>query len=285
MKLYTSRFLTMALVGACVVCNAQIIEPLSAKADSRPTAAAPHREAIELQGIEYVVPELILGGEWTSTIKLTNQGNRSIPTTPVYFYDNFGNPLQATFQTTGGSVVTDVGFSFSLSVGSLLEVTFFGGRDTLFGHGIVGCPANGCGTPGLYGEVTLRNRNSTRPDFESVFPFEKPVPLQYMLFDGRNGFTMALYLSNENSTSSQIVLEVDDSLGRAVRTVTLTLGPLETQIQTLHVLSQETIGIQGTLVLQGRNSNGTALITATGLRINPSNSFTPLRAFVPAPNN
>ena len=146
-------------------------------------------------------------------------------------------------------------------------------------------PANGCGTPGLYAEVTLRNRNSTRPDFESVFPFEKPVPLQYMLFDGRNGFTTVLYLSNENSISTQIVLEVDDSFGRAVRTVTLTLRALETQILTLHVLSPETIGIQGTLVLQGRNSNGTALITATGLRINPSNSFTPLRAFVPAPNN
>jgi hypothetical protein len=50
------------------------------------------------------------------------------------------------------------------------------------------------------------------------------------------------------------------------------------QILTLQTLAPETIGIQGTIVI--RSQGGTALITATGLRINPTNSFTPLRAFV-----
>ncbi len=83
--------------------------------------------------------------------------------------------MKTTFQTTGGNVVTDTGFSFFMGVGGLLEGTFLGGSSVQYGHAIVGCSANGCGTPGLYGEVTLRNHNSTRPDFESVFPFETPA--------------------------------------------------------------------------------------------------------------
>jgi hypothetical protein len=252
------------------VCDAQTIQPLS---QTKP-------QADRLQGLEYVIPELILGGEWTSVVKLTNRGTRAIPTTNVYFMDNVGNPMSATFQTTSGSVITDVGFSYSLPIGSLLEVTFFGGTSTQFGHAIIGCSSLGCGTPGLYGDVTLRNRNSTRPDFESVFPLEQPAPTQYMLFDGRNGLTTVLYLDNENTTTTFVSIDIIDDANRLIRTISLTMPSLTSQILTLHVLSQETIGIAGTLAIRGQNNNSTALITATALRINPTNSFTPVRAWV-----
>ncbi len=62
---------------------------------------------------------------------------------------NLGNDMKATFQTSGGNVITDTGFSFSLSVGGLLEGTFLGGKETLFGHAIIACSSNCCGTPGL----------------------------------------------------------------------------------------------------------------------------------------
>jgi hypothetical protein len=61
--------------------------------------------------------------------------------------------------------------------------------------------------------------------------------------------------------------------------VNIPFGPQQSQILELHVLSQETIGTLGTLVIQSPSSK--VLVTATGLRVNPSNSFTPLRAFVP----
>jgi hypothetical protein len=63
--------------------------------------------------------------------------------------------------------------------------------------------------------------------------------------------------------------------------VTVTLPPLGSQILGLATLAPATIGQQGAITLTGQNSAG-ALITATGLRINPTNSFTPLRAFVPS---
>jgi hypothetical protein len=129
----------------CFACNGQMVTPLSHSAEIRP-------DAVQLQSLEYVIPELILGGEWTSSIKLTNRGTQPIPTTNVLFYDNTGSPMTATFQTilngVPGATTTDHGFSFSLGVGNILDITFNAGSVTSFGHGNVLCSAVSCGTPG-----------------------------------------------------------------------------------------------------------------------------------------
>lgn len=269
----------------CVLSTAQSIVSLPPSAGvSILKSSLNRRSAVQLRTSEYVVPELIIGGEWTSTIKLTNRGSVPITATDVYFVDNLGNDMLATFQTTAGPVITDNGFSFSLPVGSLLEVTFIGGKDALFGHGIIDfCSTpSGCFTAGVYAEVILRNRNSTRPDFESVFPLERPATTQYMLFDGRAGVTTLLYLVNNNVVTNGATIEVINSSNVSLRTVPLSFSGLESKLLTLHVLAPETNGIQGTLVIRALPSS-IPLMTATALRISPSNSFTPLRTFIPAP--
>ncbi len=229
------------------------------------------------------MPELIIGGEWTSTIRLTNRGTKPITTTNVAFWDNAANPLIATFQGSDGSTITGPGFSFSLPVGTIVEGTFAGTATTLFGHATVACSLAGvCGTSGLYAEVTLRNHNALRPDFLSVFPLEQPAPLQYMLFDGRNGVTTTLYLVNETLAPTTVLMDVVDANNNLLRTVPISMNTRESQILTLHVLSPETIGIEGTLAFHG-TSTAPVLIVATALRIDPSDSFTPMRAFVPSP--
>src|SRR5260370_17975011 len=101
------------------------IQALSSSAESA-RSAVEHipPQAVYQQAFESVFPELILGGEWTSVIKLTNRSSKAIPTTNVYFIDNLGNPMKTTFQTTAGGVVTDVGFSFSLQPGVIIQGTF-----------------------------------------------------------------------------------------------------------------------------------------------------------------
>jgi hypothetical protein len=257
-----------------LIVKAQDIRPLSPQEQLRPNA-------IQLTGFEFVVPELILGGEWTSVIKLTNRGTAPIPTTNVRFVDNNGNPMTTTFQTSSGSVVTGTGFSFSLGVGGVLQGTFLGGSSAQFGQAFVQCSANGCGTPGLYGEVILRNHNSIRPDFESIFPFETPASLQYMLFDGTSGYTTTMYVNNASTLSTMAAMEVRDTTNNLLTTVNIPLAGSGSTIFTLHVVAPQTIGILGTLVIRSPSSG--VLLTATALRVNPTNSFTPLRAFVPAP--
>ena len=266
------------------VATAQTLAPLTEGAAMQP-------RAVQLQGIEYIIPELVIGGVWSSSIKLTNRGTQAIPTTNVSFVDNVGAPLKATFQSVSNGVpgpfVTDSGFSFSLGIGGVLDVTFSADSNIRFGHGIVLCSAVSCGTPGLYGEVILRNHAGVRPDFESVFPFEKPVPLQYMLFDGRNGLSTLLYVVNQNTAPTTVTLEVRNMQNSVLRTVIVTIDPLASIAHPFSDLAPETIGIEGTLVLRGttadKNTNGLALLAFTALRINPTDSFTPVRAFVPAP--
>ena len=66
-------------------CSAQSIQPLSLESHSPKSAreAQIHPEAIMLQGEEWVIPELIIGGEWTSSITLTNRGTQPIPPTGI----------------------------------------------------------------------------------------------------------------------------------------------------------------------------------------------------------
>ena len=259
---------------------AQDIQPASKESGIQPLPVTGLPQAIQLQGVEFVVPELIIGGEWTTTIRLTNRGKTAIPTTNVAFWDNNGKPMSATFQATSGSIITGTGFSFFLGIGGIVEATFIGTSTVTFGFASIGCNANGCGTPGLYGEATLRNRNATRPDFESVFPLEYPASVQYMLFDGRAGVTTVLYLVNSTTTAQTVNIDVYDVNNRLLRTVPIPMQSSASLILSLHGdLAPETVGIQGTLVIR---SASTLPITITGLRINPSNSFSSMRAFIPS---
>src|SRR5260370_2251917 len=142
--------------------------------------------------------------------------------------------MSATFQTSSGSTVIGTGFSFSLGIGGIVEATFIGTSTPQFGFAAILCNANGCGTPGLYGEATLRNRNATRPDFESVFPLEFAASLQYMLFDGRAGLTTVLYLVNCATVAQTVNIDVFDVNNRLLRTVPVPMQASSSLILSLH---------------------------------------------------
>lgn len=241
------------------------------------------RDAIYLSGFEAILPQLIIGGEWTATIRLTNLGTEPIPPSPGFFTDHTGAPMVATFQTTSGEVVTDSAFEFSIGPGGLIEATFFGGEETLFGHAFISpveCFDRDCD---LYGEVTLKNSHPTRPDFESVFPLEDGAGVQVLLFDNRSGFSTVLYFVNPTNSALDISVDVLNADGERVRLLERSEFPLlGSEIASLHALAPETIGIQGSLVIRASDGGGTPPpFVATALRINPTNSFTPLRTVTP----
>lgn len=246
--------------------------------------AAVERQAVYLEGVEYIVPQLIVGGEWNTNLRLTNNGTAAITAGRALFIDNAGKPVNMTIQSNTGAPITAAGLAFTLPPGGMIEVPFVNGTDGVFGHVIIdpaSCPqSTACS---LYAEATLRNRNATRPDFESVFPAERPTDVQYMLFDHRSGFSTVLYLINSNTTATTVELEFRGMGNQIIQSASVTLQSAESQILSPHALAPNTIGQQGTMVIRGSNAATRALIAATGLRINPSNSFTPLRAFVPRP--
>ena len=249
---------------------------------SRAELEASRRQANFQIGFEYVLPQLIVGGEWTTTLKLINRGTFSIPPSKMFFFDSTGDFMPVTFHTTGGEEVTDTGLTFQLGPDAgVLEITFTGTDEARFGHAQIdpgACPLEENCT--LYGEATLKNSHPSRPDFESVFPIETPSDLQFMLWDHRDGFTTALYLVNANLSTSTVELEFRDADDAIIDTVTIEMSGAEAQILSLHALVPATIGKQGSLAIVGENTeDGLAEIVVTALRINPSNSFTPVRSF------
>jgi len=244
--------------------------------------SAAERQSVTLTGSEFIIPQLLVGGEWTTTLRFTNRGTAGITAGRAVFADNTGKPVTLTLSQPSGATSSAAGITFGLPVGGMIEVPLSGDANTVFGHVLIDpatCPATlGCS---LYAEATLRNRNSTRPDFESVFPSETASELQYMLFDHRNGYSSVLYLINLNTSATTAEIDFRSPTNASIRTIQVSLQSAETQILTPHALAPETIGLQGTMVIRAVNAATRGLITATGLRVNPSNSFTPIRGFVP----
>jgi hypothetical protein len=288
MKYMLSRTLLLALsmaAGAQELTKARI-GPLPEQPGRTVEAirAAVERQAVYQTGAEYVIPQLIVGGEWSTSIRLTNRGALPITAGRAAFVDNTGKSMSLTVQSPSGTPQTVAGFAFTLQPGGIVEVNLPSDTGNAFGYVLIdpaSCPPTAACS--LYGEVVLRNRNSTRPDFESLFPSELPTDLQYMLFDHRNGFSTVLYLINSNSTPTTVELEFRGTGNQLIQSASVSLQSGEAQIVSPHALAPDTIGQLGTMVIRGTNAATRALVVVTGLRINPSNSFTPLRAFVPKP--
>jgi hypothetical protein len=101
-----------------------------------------------------------------------------------------------------------------------------------------------------------------------------------MLFDGRAGVTTVLYLVNSTTTAQTVAIDVVDVNNKLLRTVPIPMKSSASLILSLHGdLAPETVGIQGTLVIRSASN---LPVTVTGLRINPSNSFSSMRAFIPS---
>lgn len=274
------RRILLFLFSSLAVLAQSGVEPPGYNADIRTSLDL--RSAAYLTGAEYVVPQLIVGGEWTSTLRLVNNGSAQITPHNAYFLDSEGRPMFVTYGTSNQGFVTQTSFRFFIAPGQMVEVPFYGGRDTQFGQIVLdptSCPLqSGCS---LYGEVVLRNRNITRPDFESVFALEAPARDQFLLWDHRDGFGTTLYLANANNSPTTVTLDFRDPSNGQILSDFIVLPAAGTRILYLDVWAPETLGYNGTLLVHATNAFGEVpLVTATALRINPSNSFTPLKTYV-----
>jgi hypothetical protein len=138
-------------------------------------------------------------------------------------------------------------------------------------------------TIGLYGEVVLCNRNATRPDFESVFPLEQPPPLQYLLWDHRGGFQTVSYLANDSTSPWNVVAQFrqHDEPGNHHDKRQSGVGIIPDSESWCDRSSNQRFRRYARNPCHRRERERCSLLTATALRLNPSNSFTPIRAFIP----
>lgn len=239
-------------------------------------AETPRKGASYLSSSDETIPQIIFGGEWSTKLTFTNLRSTTVDV-PVAFYGADGRALAVPFigRPTGTSqrVTIPAGGQVTLETQSTSNSSTTG-----WGEADIPCTgsSDSCGQVAIMS--TLRNRNSTRPDFEAVFHARSSGDKAILPIDNSAGHSTVLMIVNDSS----------------FRTETITVAFRDQSGARVH-LDQFTLPIRGTILVNvaekwpvAASLIGTADFTAqnssmvlTALRINPTNSFTPIEAFEP----
>lgn len=241
-------------------------------------AETPSKNTSYLSALDESAPQVIFGGEWTTKITLTNLRASAVEF-PIAFYGPDGRAQQVPIlgRTTASS--------YRVSIPARGQVTLETPYDTSapgrtgWAQVDVPCTTSGPDTCGrVAGTVTLRNRNATRPDFEAVFQFRHFSDQIILPIDNTAGHSTVLMIVNESSfREDTITVSFRDQNGSRVHLDQFTLGPRATLLVNVAEKWPQTANFKGVADF----TSGETSMILTGLRINPTNSFTPIEGFEP----
>lgn len=244
-----------------------------------PLLTAQKARQIRVSSLDENLPIILFGQEWTT--KLTFHSFNTAPTRiPVEFFATNGQPLAVPFNDSRASTMT---------------VTLEPGQSTVFetayepsasatgvGRGKldIPCSADTCG--GIATTVNIRNRANGRPDFEAIFPAQGSDDRTVLPVDNSRGHSTVVMIGNDGfSTSSArnatITISFRDRSNTRVHLDQFEIPNRGARLLNLSEYSQLR-DFQGVADFSAINSFG---ITVVGLRINPTNSFTPILPYEP----
>lgn len=128
----------------------------------------------------------------------------------------------------------------------------------------------------IAGQVLLRNRNATRPDFEAVSSLRSGNQRSLLPFDNVAGHQTVLMLANAD-TFRQITVTaaIKDANGNRIHLDQFNMQTRSSMLINMAEKWPQSQGIRGTVELTTQSSS----LILTALRINPSNSFASIEAF------
>lgn len=205
------------------------------------------------------------GGEWDTSLYLTNLGNAPEDFT-VAFHDGFGAPKQMPIDGMG--------------MVSSLTGTLDGGATRVFQTGPASTLQQGWalitpGTPGsqrLSGFAIFRQQPLDGPPSEAIVPFAGPEVKRYLLvYDNSPGFATGVALANPNpDTELTVTAETRDEAGQRLSIEAFIIPP---NGQLVFVLSQrlpDTAGRRGSVLF----SSSPLGFAGLGLRFSSTGTFT-----------
>lgn len=224
-----------------------------------------------------IIPVIIVGGEWTTSIVFNNTIDADIQFPVSFFSQGFDWELP----------VTDVGpasqLTISLPARGSTRIDFdYSSNEAAIGFAIVDQPCDSDGNcDGVGAYTVLRNHNPARKqDFEVSYQLGSTLggdPQQFM-FDQSNYTQMVVNLTNTCLASScetaAVRIELLDENGDRFFLDTEDLGPGEVKILNFAQMSSATWNHVGMIHFSGTND-----IVITGHRINETGSFTPLHSY------
>ena len=225
---------------------------------------------------EYL-PQVISGGEWTTTISLNNRNDVPV-VIKISFYDAAGKawaaPVEGKGKVSTVSVTVVGNGSAQLRIS---EVT----NTTTAGWAYVDIPCSTGATCGnVAASVALRNRNALRAqDFELSYPALAPDTEWILPFDQSAYQQMVVtvtHASTYETTKGSVTLSLRDESGNRVWSKVLDFPAKGSVIYNVAQDAKETWLKTGTLEI-----SSTRYMVVSALRINETGSFTPIQAVAP----
>jgi hypothetical protein len=252
------------------------------KASAKPHAAKPHSQLAakphsNTGSDSNVIPVIILGGEWTTSIVFNNTLDADIQF-PVTFFSQ-GAEWELPVRDVGPASQ----LTLSLPARGSIRIDFdYSSNETAVGFATVDQPcdnSNNCGGVGAY--TVLRNHNAARrQDFEVSYQLGSTLggDPQVFMFDQSSYSQMVVNLTNaclDSSCGTAVVtLELLDENGDRFYLDTEDVAPGEVSILNFAQMSSTTWNYVGMIRLTGTDN-----IVVTGHRINETGSFTPLHSY------
>jgi hypothetical protein len=247
-------------------------------AETRQASSAPLQTDTAIDRSHLVVPHVVDGAGWKTTIVLVNLGSAPAYYTLTFVSESGGFlnlPLagEGVRGNTGGSLeangtalIETAGLSGRLQQGWAFLMTYDRPPDQA---GAAYAPA------ALGGMAVLRQHVAGRPDFEAAVPFSSMFDTQFVApFDNRDGFSTRLTLVNPSaSAASPVTLTIRDTGGGTTARHTLTLPPRNHTAFDLAARYPEMSGQAGSILV----STTAGSLSGMGLRFSPDGAFTTVR--------
>lgn len=224
--------------------------------------------SLSLSAQSLVLPHIVDGGAWQSTIVLTNTTGNTAAASLVFHQEPQGS-------TDGSTIPWNPAFQEPVSA-SALSLT---GGSTLFLHTLGSAPVTTSGwaelnaDAGVIGYVVFTNKSSGK-ESDGTAPAVAPTSRILVPYDDANGNKTGIAIANPTSTAQSIMVAFRNDAG-TTPTASFTLPAFG---HTSFILSEK-YSVVRTKAGLAEFFSATGNISIIGLRINPTNSFTSAPAY------
>lgn len=224
--------------------------------------------AASAQSLTYYFPQIAAGGDWRTTIFLTNASADGVATGSVTFTKSDGTAFAANWLDEAGGNVSGGGnvIAFQLAPGESRKFISLGDLPLTVGYATVTANASVLGAA----MFTLLDGGGAM-HAEAGVPMAIPLGKQAIFVDTTNGFRTGVAVVNPNNSTLQIHFQLQNDRGQVVAEI---LQPLDA-LHHMAVFVDELFPGLGPFV--GRMQFWcTNPMAAVGLRFSPTVQFTTL---------
>ncbi len=246
------------------------------------SAEKPDRMNHLISSLAENIPQVIFGGEWTTTVVLMNTNGSPVEVEISFWNGADGQALAVPVEGVSGraskhKVTIPANGLSQLNISDRTTNT----ATLAWGKADIPCSLSAtCG--GVAGEVILRNSNPTRPDFESTYRLVDDGRHLIMLYDQRDFFqTVAVVVETGflsfNNNPVAVTLAFRDEAGQRIHLDQFDMRPRTMRLINFAAAYPQTVNRRGTMEV----STAQGYLVLSGIRINPTNAFTALESFEP----